>query len=336
MRVARTLDEAAQFGPTAVAIGNFDGLHIAHRELLATVLRAAREHALAPSVLTFDPHPASIVGPQRKPRLLSTQLERCSLLAREGIENVLILPFTAAFSRWTPLEFAERVLAKAFHAKAVIVGENFRFGYQQTGDTRVLAELGRRFGFETHVVNSVTLRGRAVSSSEIRKAIEAGKAGLAGRMLGRPFSVAGEVVAGHGIGSKQTVPTLNLKTPHLQTPAQVIPKIGVYITRTTDADNESLRWDSITNVGYRPTFQKADGQGAPEGNELTIETFLLSPFTPPAPERIRVEFLYRLRDERKFESAEALKAQILRDVGRARAYFRRLTALVRERAESLQ
>jgi riboflavin kinase/FMN adenylyltransferase len=296
-----------------VAIGNFDGVHIAHRELLSAVLRIAREHALAPSVLTFDPHPATIVAPQRAPRLLSTQLERCNLLAREGIENVVILPFTVAFSRWTPMDFAERVLAKAFHAKVVIVGENFRFGHHQAGNTHILAELGRQFGFETHVVNSVSLRSRVVSSSEIRKAIEAGNASLAGRMLGRPYIVAGEVVAGRGIGSKQTVPTLNLRTP-----AQVIPKTGVYITRTTDADNESQRWESITNVGYRPTFPGA------AGNELTIETFLLSPFTPPAPERIRVEFLHRLRDERKFESAEALKAQILRDVRRARAFFRRL------------
>ena len=326
MRVARSLDEAAQFGPTAVAIGNFDGVHIAHRELLAAVLRASREHALAPSILTFDPHPASIVAPHRVPRLLSTLAERCSLLAREGIENVLILPFTVAVSRWTPMEFAERVLAKAFHAKVVVVGDNFKFVHRQAGDTRVLAELGGHFGFETHLVNSVSLRGQPVSSSGIRKAIEAGKIGLAGRMLGRPYGIAGEVVRGQGIGSKQTVPTLNLRTP-----AEVIPRTGVYITRTTDADNESLRWESITNVGYRPTFQDVAQNQSP-----TIETYLLSPFTPPAPERIRVEFLRRLRDERKFESAEALKMQILRDVGRARVFFRRLAALVPERAESLQ
>ncbi|HEV2198433.1 MAG TPA: bifunctional riboflavin kinase/FAD synthetase [Bryobacteraceae bacterium] len=326
MRVARSLDEAAQFGPTAVAIGNFDGVHIAHRELLSAVLRASRQHALAPSILTFDPHPASVVAPHRQPRLLSTLAERCSLLAREGIENVLILPFTVAVSRWTPMDFAERVLDKAFHAKVVVVGDNFKFGHRQAGDTGVLAELGAHFGFETHVVNAFVLRGQLVSSSEIRKAIETGRIGLAGRMLGRPYSVAGEVVPGQGIGSKQTVPTLNLRTP-----AQVIPATGVYITRTTEADNESLPWESITNVGYRPTFQGVAGT-----ESLTIETYLLSPFTPPAPARIRVEFLRRLRDERKFESAEALKMQIMRDAGRARVFFRRLAGLVAERAESLQ
>ena len=334
MRIARTLQEADAFGPTAVAIGNFDGIHIAHRELLSAVSRAAREHALAPSVLMFDPHPATIVAPHRVPKLLSTPGERCSLMAREGIEHVLILPFTIAVSRWTPREFVERVLAKAFHAKAVIVGENFRFGHGQAGNTRVLAELGTHFGFETHIVNAVSLRGRVVSSSEIRRAIEAGKMTLAGRMLGRPYSVTGAVVAGHGIGSKQTVPTLNLKTP-----AQVIPKTGVYITRTFDAapgsGNDASRWNSITNVGYRPTFENPASQEK-AANELTIETFLLSPFTPPAPERIRVEFLHRLRDERKFESPEALKAQILRDVARTQVFFRRAAALMREREESLQ
>ena len=329
MRVARSLAEAVEFGPTAVALGNFDGVHIGHVELISTTLRTAREHALAPSVLTFDPHPATIVAPHRTPRLLTTPRERCSLLAREGIENVLILPFTALVSRWTPEEFVERVLAKSFHAKAVIVGDNFRFGHHQAGDTRVLAELGRQFGFETHVVSAVSLRGRVVSSSEVRKAIDAGNASRAGRMLGRPFSLSGEVVSGHGIGSKQTVPTLNLKTP-----AQVIPKVGVYVTRTFDARNESQSWDSITNVGYRPTFE------GDQRHELSIETFLLSPFTPPAPARIRVELLHRLRDERKFESADALKAQLLRDVGRTRAFFRRIALLKQglgqERAELLQ
>jgi len=325
MRVARSLQEAAEFGPTAVAIGNFDGVHIAHRELLSAVLRAARDHALAPAVLTFDPHPASIVAPQRTPRLLSTPLERCRLLAREGIENVLILPFTVTVSRWSPVEFAGRVLAKAFHAGAVVVGDNFHFGHNQAGNARVLAELGTHFGFETHVVNAVSLRGRIVSSSEIRKAIEAGKIGLATRMLGRPYSVSGDVVRGHGIGSTQTVPTLNLRTA-----AQVIPQTGVYITRTTDADHESQRWDSITNVGYRPTFANSAPNSAGDSPrpEITIETFLLSPFIPPPPEHIQVEFLHRLRDERKFDSAEALKAQIFRDVSRARAFFRRTAAWV--------
>ncbi len=313
MRVARFLEEAAEFGPTAVTIGNFDGVHAGHQRLVREVVAAARENGLQPAVLTFDPHPASVVAPGRVTRLLSTHGERCSILAREGIECVLILPFNAQVARWTPEEFAERVLAKALHARVVVVGDNFRFGHKQAGDTKVLGELGRRFGFETGVLAPVKLRGRIVSSSEIRKAVEEGNVALAGRLLGRPFALEGDVVPGHGIGSKQTVPTLNLRTT-----SQVLPREGVYVTRTRDLDRERC-WNSITNVGRRPTFG---------GNELTIETFLLSPFEPPSPETIRVEFLRWVREERKFESPEALKAQIRRDVGRAQAFFRRVDGWV--------
>lgn len=311
MRVARSLEEAAQFEPVAVTIGNFDGVHAGHQQLLCEVKRAAARKSMQPAVLTFDPHPASIVAPQRASRLLTTQAERCSLMAREGIEYVLVLPFTREVANWTPEQFVERVLAKALRAGVVVVGDNFRFGHNQAGDVNVLAQLGERFGFETRVVTAVRTRGRVVSSSEIRRAVEAGMVGLAGRLLGRPYSVDGTVVPGHGIGSKQTVPTLNLNTH-----AQVLPLHGVYITRTRDLDSQR-QWNSITNLGIRPTF---------DGREMSIETFLLDPLIPPAPARIRVEFLRRVREERKFESPEMLKAQILRDVGRAQVFFRRIQA----------
>jgi len=318
MRVARSLDEAAEFEPVAVTIGNFDGVHTGHQQLLHEVARAAREKSLQPAVLTFDPHPASIVAPQRASRLLTTQAERCSVLAREGIEYVLALPFTREVAHWTPEQFVERVLVKALEARVVIVGNNFRFGHDQAGDTDVLTQLGQRLGFETRVVSPVARRGRTVSSSEIRRAVESGRVSLAGRLLGRPYATAGVVVPGHGVGSKQTVPTLNLHTH-----AQVLPATGVYITRTFDADS-ARAWNSITNVGFRPTFADASG-----GHELTIETFLLDSLEAPAPEHIRVEYLRRVREERKFESPETLKAQILRDVDRAQAFFRRATNWIR-------
>jgi riboflavin kinase/FMN adenylyltransferase len=310
MRVARFLEEAAEFDPVAVTIGNFDGVHVGHQQLLHEVLRAAAEQGLRPAVLTFDPHPASIVAPQRASRLLSTPAERCALMARAGIEYVLVLPFTREMSRWTPEFFVERVLVKALRAKVVVVGGNFLFGHNQAGDVKVLAGLGERFGFETRIVPPVISRGRLVSSSGVRRAIEAGNVSLAARFLARPYSLEGEVVAGQGVGSKQTVPTLNLRTS-----AQVLPLAGVYITRTTDLEAPDRRWNSITNVGTRPTF---------DGHELTIETFLLDRFEPPAPARIAVEFLERVREERKFETPAALKAQILRDVGRAQRFFGRL------------
>jgi riboflavin kinase / FMN adenylyltransferase len=176
----------------------------------------------------------------------------------------------------------------------------------------VLGELGRRFGFETEIVPAVSWRGRVVSSSGIREVIRAGKVSLAARLLQNAYSLEGEVVSGRGIGSRQTVPTLNLATR-----AEVIPANGVYITRTYDlADGRA--WDSITNIGYRPTF------GA--SHELTIETFLLGTLAGETPQRIRVKFLRRVREERKFESPEALREQILQDVRTAQAYFRRVKA----------
>jgi len=308
MRVARSLEEAAEFGPVAVTIGNFDGVHLGHKRLLDEVVDAARERGVSPAVLTFDPHPAAVLSPQRSSRLLTNHAERCSLMAREGIEYVLVLPFTTEFSHWPPERFVERVLHQALHSRVVVVGENFRFGHKQAGDTAALEQFGQRFGFETRIVSPVKTRGRVVSSSAIRRAIEAGNVSLAGRLLGRCYALEGEVVKGHGVGSKQTVPTLNLRAHQ-----QVLPAVGVYITRTTDLDS-ARAWNSITNVGHRPTF----GDG-----ELTIETFLLDKFEEPTPSSIRVELLRRVREEKKFETPEALKAQILRDVGRAQAYFRR-------------
>ena len=320
MRVARSLEEAAEFGPVAVTIGNFDGVHLGHQRLLDAVAEAARENGVAPAVLTFDPHPAAIVGPQRNTRLLSNHAERCSIMAREGIEFVLVLPFTTELSHWTPEKFVERVLHKAMHARVVVVGENFRFGHNQAGDITTLRQLGQQFGFETRTIPPVKVRGRVVSSSAIRRAIESGHVSLAARLLGRAYALVGEVVPGQGIGSKQTVPTLNLRTHQ-----PVLPAVGVYITNTTSIDSidsiaEPIRhWNSITNIGHRPTFG---------GHDLTIETFLLDKFEDPAPASIRVDFLRRVREERKFDSPSALKTQILKDVSRAQAYFRRLTRWV--------
>jgi riboflavin kinase/FMN adenylyltransferase len=192
----------------------------------------------------------------------------------------------------------------------VLVGENFRFGSKQAGNIETLKQLGEKYGFQVEIMPSHIVRGQVASSTAVRDLITAGEVSKACRLLGRPYAVEGRVVSGHGIGSKQTVPTLNLDTA-----AEVLPARGVYITRTHDLDEAGRSWPSITNAGYRPTF---------DGDVLTIETFLLRGLGGETPSRIRVEFLRRVRDERKFESPEALKAQILRDVGRAQAYFRRI------------
>jgi riboflavin kinase / FMN adenylyltransferase len=293
---------------SVVTIGNFDGVHAGHRQLLRRVVALGREHHLKPVVLTFDPHPTRVVAPHRAPRLLTTMEERVAMIREQGVEEVVVLPFTAQVALLSPLEFVERMIVEQLRARIVMVGDNFRFGNKQAGDIKTLTELGERFGFQTHIVDAVERRGRVVSSSAIRQLIESGNVAMACRLLERPYALEGDVVSGHGIGSKQTVPTLNLRTP-----GEVIPANGVYITRTRDLETGD-QWNSITNVGNRPTF---------DGDALTIETFLLSTFDGLTPARISIEFLRRVREERKFDSAEALKQQILRDVGRAQTFFRR-------------
>ena len=310
MRIYRSLSEVPpDFGPSVLTIGNFDGVHFGHRRILRRVHAIAAGHGWKPSVLTFDPHPARVVAPDRAPMLMTSVERRAELMQEEGIEQVLILPFTRDIAQLTPEEFVRTLLVERLGVKAVLVGDNFRFGHKQAGNIQVLAELGRRFSFETEIVSAVRCRGRVVSSSGIRQSIAAGRVSLAARLLEHPYGLEGEVVSGRGVGSRETVPTLNLATN-----SDLIPARGVYVTRTSDLDADR-EWDSITNIGYRPTF------GA--SNQLTIETFLLSPLTGETPRRIRVEFLLRLRDERRFESPEALKAQIFKDVRTAQSYFRR-------------
>jgi len=313
MKIARSLSEAGGFAPSAVTIGNFDGVHVGHQHLFQELVDQARQRNAHPTVLTFDPHPAKVVAPDRAPRLLTEVEERCELMGRSGIEQVLILPFDNELARLSPEDFIRQIVVETLGAKIVLVGENFRFGHKQAGDTKMLAILGKQYGFETRIVGAVKWRGRVVSSSEVRRLIEDGEVGLACRFLNRPYGISGEVVSGHGVGAKQVVPTLNLRTE-----GEVLPRNGVYITRTSDLE-AGRKWNSITNIGFRPTFHNDPS--------LSIESFLLDPFEGDTPTRIRVEFLRRVREERKFENPAALKAQIMRDVGRAKAYLRRIKAL---------
>jgi riboflavin kinase/FMN adenylyltransferase len=310
-RVFRNLDEVPpDFGPSALTIGNFDGVHAAHRRILRRVMEVAVERGLKASALTFHPHPSKVVAPARAPRLMSSLEQRCALMREEGIEQVLIMPFDRHVAHLTPEQFVEQVLVRKLGVRAVVLGHDFRFGYKQSGNVRVLQELGRKYGFTTEEVQAVTVRGRLVSSTALRQLIEAGRVAQAARLLERPFALEGDVVAGRGVGSKQTVPTLNL-APN----TEVLPAVGVYVTRTHHLENDRV-WPSVTNVGYRPTFG--------DGRELSIETFLLQPLAGEKPPRIRVEFLWRVRNERQFPDAQALKRQILRDAAVAQAYFRRL------------
>ncbi len=313
MKDFRSVESArGQFGPSALAIGNFDGVHIGHQALLREAVRYASAHGITPAALTFYPHPTAVVAPRHVPLLICSLEKRIQLLAAAGAERILVLPFTPEVARMSPEEFVSQILVDALETKAVFVGENFHFGHKQSGTPDVLRGLAERYRFYVRFLKPVSLRGEIVSSSAIRRYLASGNVSRVGRLLGRCFSLAGPVVTGHGVGSKQTVPTLNLRSA----PDRIVPR-GVYVTETVELPS-NRRWESITNAGFRPTFG---------GNELTVETFLLGKWEGDGPQEIEVRFHHFVRVERQFPSPEALKQQIFKDVSVAQKYWRRRTKI---------
>jgi riboflavin kinase / FMN adenylyltransferase len=318
--VFRSLDEARnRFGPCALAIGNFDGVHIGHQELIGETVRSARTKGILPAVLTFDPHPTAVVAPERVPLLICSLAERLSLIAKAGAQKVFVLRFTTDIARLSPEEFVRQILVDALGTKSVLVGENFRFGFKQAGTPETLRELGGALGFDAQFLQPVTFRGRVISSTEVRTELAADRVVDGARLLGRCFSLTGPVVSGRGIGSKQTVPTLNLKPGS----EMLVPR-GIFVSETIEVGRER-RWPSVTSCGHNPTFGATD---------LTVETYLLTPLEEPAPEAIKVRLRHFLRAEEVYPDATTLKVQILKDVARAQAYWRHFQNL-RKAAPSL-
>ncbi len=307
MQVFRKLEDVpADFGPTMVTVGNFDGLHRAHAHVLREIVSRARSGGGKAVAVTFEPHPTRILRPEAGLKLLTPTPEKLRLLEGTGIDAVLLLPFGRDLSLMTPRQFAERILKKKLHAREVHEGFNFRFGHKASGDMNMLAEFGREMGFEVKVYPEMTVRGETVSSSQIRRLIGAGRVSRARHLLTRPFCILSTPGRGRGYGSKYTVPTINLARYE-----ELVPQDGVYISCTRVG---SERFDSVTNVGNRPTF----------GAELfAIETHLLNfhPIELTPETEVEICFLQRLRDEIKFPSVEALREQIGRDVKKARRYF---------------
>jgi riboflavin kinase/FMN adenylyltransferase len=319
LRVYRDRDEIpAGFPPSAVTIGNFDGVHRGHQRILHRVRERAAEHGLQSVAVLFDPHPTRIVAPERAPALLMSPESRLKQFSEQGLNAAVVLAFTRDFARLSPRTFVEEVLTNALHARWVVVGESFRFGHRQAGDLPLLRKLGAELGFEAEAVSPVLVRGQPISSTRVREAVARGQVDLARRLLGRPFTLEGPVVPGRGIGSRQTVPTMNVAPE-----SEVLPARGVYISAVQDALSGDC-WPGITNVGIRPTFG---------GGPLTVETHVLEHLRGPAPQQIEVAFFRRLREERQFATPQALRQQILADAADAARFFRRLQ-LVRTRSAS--
>ncbi len=314
MQVFRSLAEIpASFGPSIVSIGNFDGVHCGHRVILERLIRNAAARSVRSVAVTFDPHPLRVLRPEASLKLITPLHARLELLEEAGVDTVLVLPFTAALSRMRAGEFVTAILRDALRAIEVHEGPNFRFGYRAEGDIQQLRDLGRTLGFEVVIHPACRLRSVTVSSSKIRDLISRGELRAARVLLGHSFFIHSTPAGGRGIGSRLTVPTVNLARYD-----ELLPANGVYVTQLRVADE----WfDAVTNIGNRPTFG-ADSF-AIESHLLDFHPLELSPETP-----LELRFLQRIREERKFPSPEALKAQILRDVARAQRYLhlRRLLA----------
>jgi riboflavin kinase / FMN adenylyltransferase len=308
VRIFESLDEIPKdFGRAVVTVGNFDGVHLAHQELLRAVCERARQLQASSLLVTFDPHPARILRPHGGPPLITPIARKLELVAEYGLDAVAVVPFTRDLSMMPPFEFAEEILFSRMHAIEVHEGYNFRFGHKAEGNIERLTEFGNKLGFTVVAHEPIRWDDLVISSSNVRAVVLSGKVETARHLLGRPFSIDSYPGKGRGFGAKYTVPTVNLA--HYK---ELTPALGVYVTEMRINGED---FEAVTNVGNRPTF------GA---DSFAIESYILNfhPIELSSDMPVRLTFLYRLREERKFETVEALKEQILRDAARAQRYFR--------------
>jgi riboflavin kinase/FMN adenylyltransferase len=288
-----------------LALGNFDGLHRGHTKIIERVCRVASERGATAVVMTFDPHPPRVVRPDKAPPLIMTKAQRLDALEQAGIDGVAVVRFTQELSRWDPETFVRTVLVEWLHVSEVWVGANFLFGHDRAGNFSMLRALGARYGFRTEKIDPVRYKDFVVSSTRIRRLISEGRVDEAGALLGHPYTIEGEVVLGDQRGRQIGFPTANLATPN-----EVVPPNGVYAT-TVRLDG--VIYPSVTNVGVRPTFG-----GEPR---VVIEAHLIDVARDLYGQTLRLGFIQRLRDERRFEGVEQLTAQIGADVQKARLLF---------------
>jgi riboflavin kinase/FMN adenylyltransferase len=302
MRIVRGLESYPPDAPgAAVALGTFDGIHLAHRAILAAAVAQARASRLHAVACTFDPHPAEVLHPGQAPAPISTLAERLELLAETGVDATVVLDFTAELAVMEPEAFVKDVLLERLHAHDVVVGYNHTFGRGARGNARLLQELAGQLGFRAHVVPPLMLDGVPVSSSEIRTALRAGDVERARRYLGRSYSIAGQVVQGAGRGRGLGFPTANVKPDR-----GVLVAPGVYACRVLFEGGSHA---AVVNIGMRPTFGETT---------LVIEAHLLDFSGSLYGRQLRVEFVSRIREERRFAGPEALREQISRDIAAAR------------------
>lgn len=297
----------AGYNYPVITIGNFDGLHLGHRRIIESVVASARRSGGTAAVMTFEPHPLRILAPEKAPDQLQTLEQKLRSLEQLGVDVTLVVPFTKELAACPAREFA-KMLGTKLGAREVHVGQNFSFGRGREGNVDLLKEVGRESGYQVEIIPPVRFRNLIVSSTLIRQLIRQGRVALAARLLGRCYSITGMVVEGRRVGATLGFPTANIAPEN-----EIIPGFGVYVTLI---HIDGRRRQSVTNIGLRPTFNAPAAQP-------TVETFVLDFNQPLYGAKVELEFCFRLRDEKKFPSIEALAAQIERDAARAALYFRR-------------
>jgi riboflavin kinase/FMN adenylyltransferase len=289
------------FARTVVTVGNFDGVHLGHRSILARVVQRARELDCQPVALTFDPHPAKVLKPEANLRLLTTPAQKVVLLEGAGV-NVVVQPFTREFAAIQAREFVRDYFVERLKVREVVIGHDYRFGYKRQGTIELLQQMGQSLGFTVQVVWAVEVEDAVVSSSLIRAMLQLGKVREANRLLGRAYGVTGRVVTGKGRGGKILgVPTANLASEN-----DLLPSCGIYAVWVI---RDGKRLPGVANIGTCPTFENQD---------LTLEAHLLDFTGDLYGEVLQVEFVARLRDEQRFPSIDELAAQIRADMAEAR------------------
>lgn len=294
---------------STLSVGNFDGLHLGHQKIIRAVVEKARATNTVGAVVTFDPHPLKVLRPAQAPPLVETLAQRIANFKSMGLDAVLVLHFDMALAGITAQEFVRGVLVDQLRAATILVGQTFRFGYQNAGDVALLADMGREFKFDVEIIPPVVLDGQVVSSTAVRRAILDGRPAEAAGLLGRPFSLTGTIARGTGRGSTIVVPTLNLAPEQ-----ELLPKTGVYATEVLAGGRV---YGAATNVGFRPTFDD-------DGTRLSVESHLFDFSERLTEGRLEVRFLERLRDERKFAGPAELVKQIGADLEQAREFLQRL------------
>lgn len=302
MEVIRELYLTPALARPVLALGNFDGVHLGHRAIL-NVARARARHSGVPAVaMTFEPTPAKVLAPARAPKLLMTLEDKLECMAEAGLDAIIVAPFTRELSLLSPEQFARECLVERLQVSGVVVGHSISFGHARAGNAEVMRGLGEKLGFAVTVVEAFSVDGVEVSSTRIRRAIERGAMDEAARMLGRYHFLSGIVVRGRRRGHQLGFPTANLRAL-----TETIPPDGVYATRLVLAEGA---YASVTNIGLNPTFDET---------QRSVETHVFDFSRDLYDRRIKLEFIERLRGERKFDSGEALARQIASDVERARA-----------------